>query len=239
MIKRLLAKFPYVIEKRNAERWGPGRAFWDADYLARLGFKPRTLVDVGVAFGSPFPHDRSLYEAYPDAYLVLVEPLAEFDTNIQEILRTREGMHLATALGDVEGEALIHIDQKWIERSSISTRTPLEYSGDFRGSRMIPVTTLDAVLHKYEFKPPFGLKIDAEGWEHRVISGAKNFLENTEFVIAEVSVAQRFVEGYSFAEFIDLMNEMGFSVCDFLDIGRAGDSTVTFVDMVFRKNKVA
>lgn len=232
----LLANVPYLPEKWRPERWVAGKTYWDKDYLARLGFAPRTLVDVGVAYGSPYPHDHSLYQAWPDAFLVLVEPLAEFNPYIQEILRDRQGIHFATALGDAEGEALIRIDGTWIACSSIETRAPIEYSGDSGSSRIIPVTTLDTLLRQHQFKPPFGLKIDTEGWEYRVVKGATEFLVDTEFVIAEVAVADRFIGGYSFAEFVAFMDAAGFSACDFLDIGRARDSSVTFIDVVFRKD---
>jgi FkbM family methyltransferase len=235
-IRDVLSKFPLLGHRWRNERWVAGRTFWDADYLARLGFEPQTLVDVGVAYGSPYPHDHSLYEAYPDAFLVLVEPLVEFKPYLREILLGRRGIHLETALGDADGEALIQIDHNWIERSSIETRTPLEYTGEFSGTRTVPVTTLDAMLHKHRFEPPFGLKIDTEGWEYRVVNGATEFLKNTQFVIAEVDVADRFVDGYSFADFIALMDRLEFSACDFLDIGRAPDSSVTFIDILFRKN---
>lgn len=235
-IKNFLSSIPYLPERWRPERWAAGRTYWDRDYLARLGFAPQTLVDAGVAYGSPYPHDHSLYQAYPDAYLVLVEPLVEFDPYIQEILRDRQGIHLATALGDAEGEAVIQIDRNWIACSSIETRAPIEFSGEFAGTRTIPVTTLDAVLRKHPLKPPFGLKIDTEGWEYRVVNEATEFLKATQFVIAEVAVADRFVGGYSFAEFIAFMDGAGFSACDFLDIGRAADSRVTFIDIVFRQD---
>ncbi len=236
-LRNFLANVTYLPERWRPERWVAGKTYWDTDYLARLGFAPQTLVDAGVAYGSPYPHDHSLYHAYPDAYLVLVEPLAEFNPYIQEILRDRQGIHLATAVGDYDGEVSIGIDRQWIACSSIETRGPIEYSGDFQSTRTIPVTTLDALLRNHRFKPPFGLKIDTEGWEYRVVKGATEFLKETEFVIAEVAVADRFVGGYSFAEFIGFMDGVGFTACDFLDIGRAADSKVTFIDIVFRKGE--
>lgn len=93
-------------------------------------------------------------------------------------------------------------------------------------------------MEKHEFQPPFGLKIDTEGFEVQVIEGASKFLQETQFVISEVPVADRFEGGYSFAEFIALMNKHGFSVCDILDIGRADSSEVTFMDLVFKKTTV-
>lgn len=44
--------------------------------------------------------------------------------------------------------------------------------------------------------PPFGLKVDTGGADPDVVEGAHEFLRETEFVIAEVSIAERFEGGY-------------------------------------------
>ncbi len=59
----------------------------------------------------------------------------------------------------------------------------------------------------------------------------------TEFVIAEVSVARRFEGSYSFAEFIDAMSREDFRLDDILTVERspkAGGSL--FLDAMFRPN---
>lgn len=237
IVAGILSRLQRVTGKKHDAQWDAGRTFWDTAYLARHHFSPRTLIDVGAAGGSPFYTMHSLYDAYPDAYLVLIEPLVEYEGAIRDILSRRAGTHFSTAVGDEPGSQLISIHSQWIERSAIPKRTWLEDDGHFDSTRTIPVTTLDALQREHRFEPPFGLKIDVEGWEDRVIKGAENVLRDTEFVIAEVSVADRFVDGYSFAEFIALMDERGFSACDFLDIGRAVDSTVTFVDLLFKRTR--
>ena len=65
-------------------------------------------------------------------------------------------------------------------------------------------------MERYSFQSPFGLKIDTEGFDYQVIQGARNFLRETQFVIAEVNVAKRYEGGYSFAEFIAIRDENGF-----------------------------
>ena len=42
---------------------------WDPDYIKLFG-KPKTVIDVGVADGTP-----ELYAAFPSAYHVLIDPL--------------------------------------------------------------------------------------------------------------------------------------------------------------------
>lgn len=79
---------------KDAGMWEAHRAYWSPAYLRRHGFAPRTIIDVGVGQGTP-----DLYNAFPQAYLVLVEPLAEFNGAVDAILKARRGEKLAAALG--------------------------------------------------------------------------------------------------------------------------------------------
>jgi len=94
--------------------------------------------------------------------------------------------------------------------SSFLARTDRTSSGKQVEKREVAVKTLDTLMEEYGFEPPFGLKIDTEGFEDQVVRGATNFLRRTQFVIAEVSVAERFLESYTFAEFTELMDENDF-----------------------------
>ena len=206
------------------------RHSWQPHHLQRLGFQPQTVVDVGVGVGTPV-----LYKAFPSAYHVLIEPLEEFEPNLNTILRKYRGHSVRTALGAEEGKRVLHLDPEFPERGSMYTRTALEASGHELAPREVSVTTLDALMKQQTLQPPFGLKIDAEGCEYEIIQGAKEFLKQTEFVIAEVAVAKRFHRGYTFRDFINLMHHHQFSLCEELDVGRSDDHTLTFIDAVFRR----
>ncbi|MEN8261209.1 MAG: FkbM family methyltransferase [Pseudomonadota bacterium] len=234
LVGRLLHRFGYSL-KRVSEGWLPGRTYWTAAYLRRLGFAPKTLIDIGVAYGSPTGENHALYEAFPDAHLVLFEPLREFDSNVKDILAKHPGIHIPSAVGNRIGTEKIRIETPWIERSSLLRRTALEASERILEEREVPLTTLDAALDAHRLQGPFGIKIDAEGYEVAIIKGGSKVLRKTEFVIAEVAVASRFSNGYSFAGFIALMDRHGFALCDLLDIGRAVNSEVTFIDCVFKR----
>jgi FkbM family methyltransferase len=203
---------------------------WYPYYLERLGFRPRTIVDVGVGWGT-----KALYRTYPQAYFALVEPLIEFEPRLREILRRYRGEYLLTALGAAEGEQTIRIDAGWHERSSLLRRTPLEDQGNRSIERRVPVTTLDTLLAGRAWQPPFGLKLDVEGFELAVVEGAGQFLRQTEFVIAEVATARRFEGGYTMVEFLGAMEERSFCLREILDAGRNNDSELIFLDMVFAR----
>ena len=210
--------------------WEPARAYWNPEYLQRLEFHPQTIIDVGVAQGTP-----DLYDAYPDAKLLLCEPVAEFRPYIEAILARRPGIYLDVAIGSEPGERILRIEPKRPLLTSFYNRHPLEVTSDDPDLRMVVVDTLDQVIRRAGAKPPFGLKIDVEGSELEVIRGATKTLNQTEFIIAEVSVLPRFKGSYNFAQFTAELDSRGFEVCDILDIGRADSSHVTFLDLVFRR----
>jgi FkbM family methyltransferase len=184
------------------------------------------VVDVGVGKGTP-----QLYEAFPNAYHVLVEPLSEHEPRLREILDSYEGKYILTAVGASEQEAVMNVEPRRISMSSILERADSTSTGFQAERRPVPMTTLDRLMEEHGLQPPFGLKIDAEGLEYEVIQGATAFLRETQFVVAEVSVAKRFEKSYSFREFAELMDRNGFYLWDIMHIGGK-----RFVDAAFRKS---
>lgn len=199
----------------------------DITRLSKLG-RIKTIVDVGVGDGTPM-----LYQAFPRANLVLVEPLVEYEERLKSICKSwrRDCRYFLTALGEEKGskEMLVHTGN--LEMSSFSERIPRKSNV----KRVVPVTTLDDLLRKYDFEAPFGLKVDTEGFELNVVRGAREFLEQTLFVTAEVSILKRFEESYSFEEFVQYMRKQGFSFYDILRVKQEVPTGARFANVVFRR----
>jgi hypothetical protein len=62
--------------------------------ISKLGFKPKTVIDVGVASGT-----EELYSAFPEATLLLIEALNQFEPNLVSILKRYRGSYLIVAAG--------------------------------------------------------------------------------------------------------------------------------------------
>jgi FkbM family methyltransferase len=211
------------------QRVAEARAGWRPESLRKPGFAPATLIDVGVG-----PGTGDLYQAFPDAYLVLVEPLAEFEPMLRELVGRRPGEYVLTAVGSSNGSAELNVDHDSLIASSLLP-TVVE-PGHAREARAVPMTTLDALLDERGWTPPFGLKIDVEGFEDHVVEGAASLLEDTQFVLAEVSVTRRFEGSYTFAEFVASMQARGFRLCDVLHVARnRPDRDVQYMDALFRR----
>ena len=73
-------------------------------HLKSVGFLPGTVVDVGVAHGTP-----PLYAAFPDAYFFLFEPVVDFEHDIKSALKKIRGEYQMCALGATNGTATIFV----------------------------------------------------------------------------------------------------------------------------------
>ena len=168
-VHRKLLEYAWRVERAG---WKADRAFWESAYIRRLGFRPQTIIDVGVANGTP-----QLYAAFPDAQLILVEPLSEYFEAVAHLLERRRGVHIPAAAGSSEGELELRVEPRLTERSSHYSRHPLESTGDTLTPRRVRATTVDRIIGDHAFPEPFGLKIDTEGAELEVIRGAAATLE--------------------------------------------------------------
>ena len=243
LVRKALFQVGYELRPLGRKGWHPvylhvdgelarfERPRWDPTYIRTLGFSPATVVDVGVAGGTP-----SLYDSFPTAELVLIEPQTECEDELRAILRHRRGSYHLVAVSDREGTGTLYIDPER-ERSSLEQRVGPELDNRALLPREVRLTTLDSLLEEIHPPTPYGLKLDVEGEELAVLHGARRMLEETEFVIAEVPLIERYSDGYLFSEIVAFLADAGFELRDVLDLGRAlsGQQTgeATFIDAVF------
>ncbi len=226
---------PGVMVWRHGRRLGPlcrQQSGWVPECLRKEGFSPATIIDVGAGTGTP-----PLFEAFPDAYHVLIEPLEECQPRLSEQLTKYRGERLAVAAGDRDGTHVIHVDTETPWNTSMLERTWLKPEEQAElDTRQVPVKTLDGLLEERKWTPPFGLKLDTEGYEAHVITGAESLLELTQFVIAEVYVTRAFRGSYTFAEFISQMDSRGFPLIDILDgFKPAMNQGMVYLDALFAR----
>jgi FkbM family methyltransferase len=230
---------PELVNKLAEWEWWEkegSRNGWYPENLAKPGFSPATVIDVGAAHGT-----RSVYEAFPDANHVLIDPLLEFEGDLRRVLTEYRGEYIPTAVGEREGTVTMEVCRTQLTQSSIPARLGTPPDREERMEhREVPVTTLDRLNEERNWIPPFGLKIDAEGSEQAVIKGAARLLTDTQFVLAEVSGSTAFATNDSFEEFIALMQSHGFRMCDVLHMQKAWHNReVAAMDIMFRRTSTS
>ena len=180
-----------------------------ARYFRGYGFSSETIIDVGVLSGTPF-----LYDSFPGAKFVLIDPLEESEISIQKQYdgKLDYDFHLM-GVGSKAATIELAVTPGSMAKASSNKRVEKETSPE-QQIRKIPVKQLDTVMKSYS--GPFGLKIDTEGHELEVLKGAKKTLKDCEFVITETSIKRRFENNYKFSDIITFMASQGFEAHSFL-----------------------
>jgi FkbM family methyltransferase len=192
--------------------------------LARLGYEPEVIIDVGVRKGTPW-----LYESFPDAFFILVDP----QKGGASLLESAPANYtfINKALGS---KAAIMTLQDQGAMSTLLQRTRLT-AAKSAGTYEVDVVTLDRLVDEQARNKRCGLKLDTEGFEVEIMCGLEEYVDHFDFVLAEVSVLNRFENSYNFSELVALFYDKGFRFYNFFNQPKPVPSR--FYDCLFlRKN---
>ncbi len=196
------------LDVRRIEGSAPRRTLAQvATHLRGAGVRPATVVDVGIGWeGTP-----ELYDAFPDARLLLVDPLAEWEPVMRAIAARRPAEVVVAAAGPAAGER-----ELTVHRSPACSSMVGERAGDdgVLERRVVPVTPLDDMVAAASLAGPFVLKVDVEGGELDVLAGAGRTLEQTEAVILETSLFALVPGAPQVGEVVGWMRDAGWALYD-------------------------
>lgn len=231
LIKRLINKFGYdirpIVSKSHRVRATIGESY---SLIAELGFQPKTIIDVGVASGTP-----ELYRAFPNSYFLLIEPIKEFETDLISILNQYNGSYVLAAAGSNSGQVTFNMHKNHLEGSSLYKES---MGPDADGLEvMVPMIKIDDIIEKKQLDAPYLIKIDVQGAELDALEGAQKTLLNAEVVALEISLF-KFMEGApQFFDVISYMKERDFVVYDIIPgWTRPLDNALGQVDIIFVKD---
>jgi FkbM family methyltransferase len=179
--------------------------------LIRQGIKPATVIDVGANVGQFAISASKLFTADK---IISFEPdpqAAEIFKKNTILLKNIE-LH-QKALGTVQGTAefFVNKDSQVSSMLALSHERLKEFPGrTVTSSIAVDVDTLDNMFCKEILQKPILLKIDVQGFEDRVLLGARSFLKNVDFVLLELSLKSLYEGEKTFNEMIYLMEGLGF-----------------------------
>lgn len=199
------------------------------EHLKRLGLAPRAVIDVGVADGT-----MPLYQAFPDARHVLIEPLEESKPFLEAIAAQFPHVeYVIAAAGRQSGRVVINV-HKDIARSSLYWES--DYVPGAVMPREVPLVTLDQVRRERELAGPILLKIDVQGAELDVLAGAEETLRATECVVLETSLFEFFRGAPLVSEVVAYLQRQGFVIYDVWALQyRPLDGAMSMIDLAFVK----
>lgn len=170
--------------------------------LANRGVPVQTVIDIGIATGT-----IELMEAYPDRKHVLFEPVLEFKSHIEHNYAHMDFILHSTAVGAENGETELYIYDNTggggISHSGLMA--PDENMPSH--TRVVKKVTLDEAMGWESHPEPFLLKIDVDGDEMQILSGAAEVLKKCSVVIIETP-------GHHIAERINALHNAGFHIFD-------------------------
>ena len=190
-----------------------------ADRFRALVDAPDTVIDVGVAGGTPW-----LYRAFPKAQFLLVDPMPECEARVAaafpDLVFDFHPVALGAEAGSVELKIPLVGENAHASKASTLTRTdhftPLVSDWE---TREVPVQRLDALAPT---DGRLGLKIDTEGAEATILRGATSMLARCDFVVLELSLRKRFTEVDPPSVCIDLLGKAGLELRDVLSLNGGG-----------------
>lgn len=211
------------------------RAFRNFRHLPRLHY--RYVIDAGANRGS-----------FTDAFLRLHRPerlvLVEAIPDLAESLRARyvddpRISVLATALSDRNGEARFEINRSEASSSllPIDPRNSVWFARDLSVARSIqvPTMTLPELMVQEKLPTVDLLKLDLQGAERLVLTGAAAVLDRVQVIYTETFFEQLYAGAWLFWDMNEFLSRQGFKLCGLSNIVHAPDGDLVQANATFRK----
>ncbi len=234
-ILRSIVKAPLNAVGLDLVRYHPQYSIGQYAYIATLGIQ--TVIDVGAHTGE---FAKMIAEMMPGISILSFEPQqAEFTELETTLSALPDARAFKFALGD-RGETLELHRSDFSQSSSLRVMTDLhkEAFPESAGETIeqVEVRRLDDVLETLEIKPEILLKIDAQGYEDKVIAGAPRTLAQSKAAIIEVSFRELYAGQPLFDSIYRTMHEVGFSYMGSLyQLTHPTDRSVLQADALFVK----
>jgi FkbM family methyltransferase len=197
-----------------------------------VGFSPRTVIDVGAAYGS---FTRLCHGVFPGAHYLLIEPLDEYRPLLEQVTQSiPSSRYTLGAASACQGALAINVHPDLVGSSLYrEVETGTGVNGVPRSVRAV---TVDAVVREADASGPFLLKLDVQGAELDALKGAGQILDECEFVVLEVSFFKFFQDGPEAADMIGYMKHRGFVPYDIVGVQyRPLDGALSQADIAFVK----
>ena len=194
--------------------------------LSKKGIQPKTVIDVGVHNeGTP-----ELYEIFPNAKHLLIEPVKEFERDILKFCKKiKDVEYIRAAASNKSGFSKLEIKRtKYVHAGIVGDVYNSESGMDEKDVDIVKVITLDELVKNKKINGPYLIKVDVDGRDMEVIQGGIKTLKETNCVIIEALFPK-------IGETIVLLEKNVFFLWSIVDI-RFRNESLMQIDLVFLNN---
>jgi FkbM family methyltransferase len=215
LIQSLLRPFGLRLSRQRDERAPDNGASVLFSTLKRFGFSPRLVLDIGDNHGN---WTRTALKYFPQAQYVLIEPQDHLKVCVQDLIDSGHKIRWVNAgVADHPGMLPFYVAAR--DDSSSFLHRDTQSQTRVASGTMVPVETLDGILSKYNLPVPDLVKIDAEGFDLKVLQGASLLVGKTDVFLLEAGVLCPFEN--SVARVVDTMADFGYRLVDITELDRS------------------
>lgn len=201
--------------------------------------KVSTLIDIGASSGE-FTSNVLLFNDGVRAFLF--EPVKKAFKDLNRKYGSNKLIRLYNlAIGGQDGEVQFYENDYYFSSSILSMnddhKAEFPQTSKFQ-SRIVKMAKLSSIVDVNDIQRPLLIKIDVQGYEREVISGAKSILSIADFLIIEVSFHELYSQQPLFDEIYTLLKDLGFNFKGNLyQIYSSKSSKVLQADALFVREK--
>jgi len=231
MIHSALARLGYRLVKIEGRPGANDALSVFFSFLRARGFQPRHIVDVGANHGN---WTRVATRFFPQAQYTLVEPQDFLKTHVQDLIDGGYKLRWINAgAGDADGELLLTLAVR--DDSSTFAMTEDEARRAGVHQILVEVKTLNGIV-KSAGLPADMVKVDAEGLDLRVLTGASELFGQTEIFLVEVNVRDQHREN-TLERTLKFMSERGYHLLEITDLNHSPKYGLLWLcEMAFLRN---
>lgn len=194
----------------------------------KRGFEPKNVLDIGANQGK---WSEACRQVFPEANFTLIEPQLEMKSRLDAFCqRSQQSQWLQMGVSNQQDVLpfIVYEDQ-------VSSTFDFDSTQKIRDCevREIEVTTVNRLIEDGICQVPDILKIDAEGYEARILEAADCALGTSELVFLEAQLFNDESE-CSLLNLMKMMDDYGYAAYDFSWFGRRiQDKAVALCEVVF------
>jgi FkbM family methyltransferase len=169
--------------------------------LAERQIPIATIIDIGVLSGTP-----ELMETFPNTRHILFEPVSKFHDRIRKSYAELDYRLIEAAVTDQDGDAKLHV-RKFSSQTEVTHSSVVDKAPENGETRIVRSTRLDTFTKANALAKPYLVKIDVDGNEMKILSGATETLKDASIVVIETPKSE-------FSKRIAFLEKQGFVLYD-------------------------
>lgn len=223
------------------------RSLWSSEY--RRSFRSfrnlpaidyRTVVDGGANKGN---FTAAFLELHQPDRLVLVEALPGFVRELRNRFARHSAVSIAdAALSDSSGECEFHVNTTRAASSLLNIdRRNSEWFGrklQVANTIRVPMLSLPDLMQRYGLDTIDLLKLDLQGAERLVLTGAEPVLERVRVIYTEVFFEPLYAGSWLFFDLCSYLDARGFKLCGLSNMVHARGGDLLQANALFRQKSL-